>query len=80
MNVIFILISVRSEFQLKDWGSIVMIKFFIIEYRVRSFDICLGKRDLLRLFQSDVGRRLTVFGISGVVIVIIDGHDTGGKV
>ena len=75
MNVIFIFIPIRSEFQFKNRGSVIVVELPVIEYRVRSVDIRLGKCDFLRFLQSDIGRRLTVFGISRVIIVVVNGHD-----
>ena len=80
MNIVFILIPVRSKFQFKNRGSVIVVELPVIKYRVRSVDIRLGKCDFLRFLQSNIGRRLTVFGISRVIIVAIDGHDAGRKI
>ena len=56
-----------------------MVEFLIVKYRVRCIDIRLGKRNFLCLFQRDVGGRLVVFGIGGIIVVVVNGHDAGGK-
>ena len=79
MNIVFILISVGSKFQLKNRGPVVVVEFLIVEYCVRSRDVGLGQRNFLRLFQGNVGGRLSVFGISRVVIIAVNGYNAGSK-
>ena len=52
-----------------------MIKFFIIENGIGSFDTRLGQGNFLRFFQRNVGGRLAIFGISRVVIIVVNGHN-----
>ena len=79
VNVILVLVPVRHELQLKNRGSVIVVEFLIVKYRVRCIDIRLGKRNFLRLFQRDVGRRLAVFGIGGIIVIVVNGHDAGGN-
>ena len=80
MNVIFVFVSVSGKFQLKDRGPIIMIKFLILKYRIRCIDIRLSQGNFLCLLQSDIGRWLSVFGISRVIIVVANCHNIRSKV
>ena len=79
MDIVIVLNAVCGEFQLKDRGPIVVVEFLIVEYRVRRIDVGLGQRNLLRFLQRDVGGRLAVFDISRVIIIVVNGYDTGRK-
>ena len=79
MDIIIVFNATRSKFQLKDRVPIVVVEFLIVKYRICCIDVGLGQGNFLCLFQSDVGGRLAVFGISRVIIILVDGHDTGGK-
>ena len=79
VDVILVLVPVRHELQLKNRGSVIVVEFLIVKYRVRCIDIRLGKRNFLRLFQRDVGGRLAVFGIGGIIVIVVNGHDAGGN-
>ena len=79
VDVILVFIPVCHEFQLKNRGSVIVIEFLIVKYRVRCIDIRLGKRNFLCFFQCDVGGRLAVFGIGGIIVIVVNGHDAGGK-
>ena len=74
--VVFIFHAVCGEFQFENSGSVVMIKFPVVKNGVCRIDTCMGKGNFFRLFQSDVGRRRTVFGIGGIIVVIVYGHDS----
>ena len=80
VDVILVLVPVRHELQLKNRGSVVVVEFLIVKHRVRCIDIRLGKRNFLCFFQRDVGGRLAVFGIGGIIVIVVNGHDAGGKV
>ena len=79
VDVILVLVPVRHELQLKNRGSVIVVEFLIVKYRVRCIDIRLGKRNFLCFFQRDVGGRLAVFGIGGIIVIVVNGHDAGGK-
>ena len=79
VNVVVVLNAVGVKFQFKNRGAVVMVKIPVVEYRVGRIDVRLGQRDLLRLFQRNVGRGRAVLGIGGVVIVVVDGDDAGGE-
>ena len=80
VDIVIILNAARGKFQLEDRGPIVMVEFLIVKYRVRCIDIRLGKRNFLCFFQCDVGGRLAVFGIGGIIVIVINSHDTRRKV
>ena len=42
MDIIFVLISVGGELQLKNGGTVIVVKLLIVEYSVCCFDVCLG--------------------------------------
>ena len=74
--VVFILHAACGEFQFKNSGSVIMVKFPVVKNGVCRIDTCMGKGNFFRLFQSDVGRRRPVFGIGGIIVVIVYGHDS----
>ena len=53
-----------------------MVKFPVVKNGVCRIDTCMGKGNFFGLFQGDVGRRRTVFGIGGIIVVIVYGHDS----
>ena len=79
VDVILVFIPVRHELQLKNRGSVIVVEFLIVKYRIRCIDIRLGKRNFLCFFQRDVRRGLAVFGIGGIIIIVVNGHDAGGN-
>ena len=79
VDVILVLVPVRHEFQFKNRGSVIVVEFLIVKYRVRCIDIRLGKRNFLRLFQRDVGGRFAVLSVGRIIVIVVNGHDTGGK-
>ena len=80
VDVVFILVSVGGKFQLEDRGAVVVVEVPVVEHGLRRRDVRLGERDLLRLLQGDVGRRLSALRIGRVIVPAVDGHDAGGKV
>ena len=75
MDIVIILSAVYGEFQFKNRGSVIVIEFLVVEHCALDFDIRLGKRNFLCLLQSDVGGWLSVFGISRVVVIVVNGYD-----
>ena len=57
-----------------------MIKLFVIKYGIFRIDIGLSQSDLLGLFQSDITGWLPFSGIIRVIVILINGHNTGRKV
>ena len=74
--VVFIFHAACGKFQLKNSSSVVMVKFPVVKNGVCRIDTCMGKGNFFRLFQGDVGRRRPVFGIGGIIVVIVYGHDS----
>ena len=79
VDVILIFVPVCHELQLKNRGSVVVVEFLVVKHRVRCVDIRLCKRNFLRLFQRDVGGRLAVLSVGGIIVIVVNGHDAGGK-
>ena len=79
VHVVFIFHAAGGKFQLKNGGSVVVVKFPVVKNGVCRVYACVGKGDFLSLFQSDVGRRRTVSGIVRVIVVIVNGHNAGGE-
>ena len=79
VDVILVLVPVRHEFQFKNRGSVIVVEFLIVKYRVRCIDIRLGKRNFLCFFQRDVGGRFAVLSVGRIIVIVVNGHDTGGK-
>ena len=79
MNIIFIFLAISLKLQLENRSSVIMIKLFIIKHRIRSRNTSLGQRNFLSFFQCDVWRRLPIFNISRIIIIIVNSNDSRTK-
>ena len=76
VDIVFIFQAAGYELQFKHRGAVVMVKIPVVKHRVGRRHTGLGQGDFLGLLQGDVGRRLPVPCVGGVIVVVIDGYDT----
>ena len=79
VDIILIFDAVCHEFQFKHRRTVVVVKLLIFKHSIGCADIGLGQRDFFCLFQGNIGRFSSIFDISWVVIVVVNGHNARGK-
>ena len=79
IDIIFVFFSVGGKFQFKNGFAVVVVEFPVVKNGIGGIHACVCEGDLLCLFQGDIRGRGAVSCIIRIIVVIINGHDAGGK-